>query len=340
MIAYATDVEALGTTALRWARSSPHPAGQRPGQHRTSLAAVPRLHGGRSGPWAGGRPSAVAATMFVRRAKLFRGGARPGPRPRARLGRAAATGLLGERRNSRGAPASAAWRPDSCPSGRLGLRRRRQHPTRLTPWAILGGDLLLAAPVWWYAMRTPRFLPLHSCRPRRSAGWSVGEAFYFFLTPVLLGWAIHQVAPAWFDARAGLVALLVAIPISWPATHRVRPVFALGLGQPPWERRHGNIGMGWSGSGPCSPLPCCGPHSTIGSSETMAAGTPWRLYGPRWTSSLPVPCFSARPPMRPSWDPGPGAVGYDSCRSALAAGLWRSVAVSGTAPLVRGGSGS
>jgi len=70
------------------------------------------------------------------------------------------------------------------------------------------------------------------------AGWSVGEAFYFVLTPFLLGWAVHGLASAWFNERPGHVALIIAIPYLGAGYQRNRPIFALvgaaALGTAAW----------------------------------------------------------------------------------------------------------
>ncbi|MEO7986271.1 MAG: DUF2339 domain-containing protein [Gemmatimonadales bacterium] len=89
-----------------------------------------------------------------------------------------------------------------------------------THWVTLVAAVILAAPVWWHGLRSPRVLPIHM-RPleplpatgtAEPLGWSAGEAFYFFVTPFLLAWALHASAPGRFDATPGLVALVVAIP--------------------------------------------------------------------------------------------------------------------------------
>ena len=64
------------------------------------------------------------------------------------------------------------------------------------PWAILAAGILLAAPVWWYALRTTQILPLNLFPIAGVAGWSLGEVLYFFLTPVLLAWAVTVSLPA------------------------------------------------------------------------------------------------------------------------------------------------
>jgi uncharacterized membrane protein len=101
-------------------------------------------------------------------------------------------------------------------------------------WPILLAGLILSAPVWWFALRRPRLLPLSLLPPAHpepgtgaAPGWSLGEAFYFFTTPVLLGWAVHQLAPERLDELAGLVALIVGLPYLLAGYLKPRPVFAL-----------------------------------------------------------------------------------------------------------------
>jgi hypothetical protein len=111
------------------------------------------------------------------------------------------------------------------------------------PWAILLAGLVLAAPVWWYALHTTRILPLQLFPAADVPGWSVGEAFYFLVTPVLLGWAIHGLAPRWFDDEPGAVPLLVAIPYLLAGYLRPRPAFALvgaaAVGYAAWQHWYG-----------------------------------------------------------------------------------------------------
>lgn len=100
-------------------------------------------------------------------------------------------------------------------------------------WATLGAAIVLAAPVWGHGLRSPRVLPIH-LRPLEpapsdgadGAGWSVGEAFYFFVTPLLLAWAVRAAAPGRFDDTPGLVALVVAIPYLLVGYLRPLPPFA------------------------------------------------------------------------------------------------------------------
>jgi hypothetical protein len=95
------------------------------------------------------------------------------------------------------------------------------------PWAILLAGVVLALPVWWYALRSISVLPRQPGEAPGMAGWSAGEAIYFLLTPLLLGWAVRGLDPRWFDANPGLVALIVGIPYLVAGYQRPRPAFAL-----------------------------------------------------------------------------------------------------------------
>jgi uncharacterized membrane protein len=108
-------------------------------------------------------------------------------------------------------------------------------------WAVLLAGLVLAAPVWWYALRTERWWLGRPGEP--AANWSFGEVLYFLLTPALLGWALHQVAPAWFNDRPGMVPLLVAIPYLIAGYEKPRHAFAVvgaaALGLAVWQHYDG-----------------------------------------------------------------------------------------------------
>ena len=93
-------------------------------------------------------------------------------------------------------------------------------------WPVFAAGLGLSAPVWWHALRHPKVLPFRS-GAGTAVGWSLGEALYFFTTPVLLGWAAYGLAPDRFDRVPGLLSLLVAIPYLIAGYVRPRPPFAL-----------------------------------------------------------------------------------------------------------------
>ncbi len=98
-------------------------------------------------------------------------------------------------------------------------RRLDQH------WPVLAAGIVLSLPVWWHGLRRPRIFPLRVASSE--GGWSLGEALYFFTTPVLLAWAAYGLAPDRFDRDPGLLPLLIAIPYLVAGYQRVRPPFAL-----------------------------------------------------------------------------------------------------------------
>jgi uncharacterized membrane protein len=78
-------------------------------------------------------------------------------------------------------------------------------------WPTFLAGALLAAPVWWQALRRPVWQPLRLFG-KAPEGWSLGEALYFVATPWLLGWAVRTLAPDTFAAHPGLDAFAVAVP--------------------------------------------------------------------------------------------------------------------------------
>ena len=124
----------------------------------------------------------------------------------------------------------------------VGLRERWWETRFL---AFSGGWVLLAAASERMGLTGRYCSPGSACRRRsggtrsgtreccrsgrgraRPGGWSLGEALYFFTTPVLLGWAAYGLAPDRFDRVPGLLGLLVAIPYLMAGYVRPRPPFA------------------------------------------------------------------------------------------------------------------
>jgi hypothetical protein len=103
---------------------------------------------------------------------------------------------------------------------------------------LLAAALLLAAPVWWHGFRSPRFFADGSIPHLRQFQWSLGEAFYFLMTPLLVAWALERQAPALFASERGLLPLLIALPYLAAGYLRVRPAFAavgmVALGTAMW----------------------------------------------------------------------------------------------------------
>ncbi len=94
-------------------------------------------------------------------------------------------------------------------------------------WAVLVAGLILSAPVWWHGLRRPQVFPLHLGPQGESTGWSAGEALYFFTTPILLGYAVHNLDVARVDHQPWLAPLIVAVPYVVAGYLRVRPAFAV-----------------------------------------------------------------------------------------------------------------
>jgi uncharacterized membrane protein len=94
-------------------------------------------------------------------------------------------------------------------------------------WPVVAAGIILSAPVWWHALRSPRVFPLHLGPQAPGPGWSLGEALYFFSTPGLLAWAIYGLAPDAFDDAPGLLPLVIAVPYLLAGYLRLRPAFAL-----------------------------------------------------------------------------------------------------------------
>ncbi len=101
-------------------------------------------------------------------------------------------------------------------------------------WPTLAGGIVLTAPVWWRALRAQTVWP---------EGRGFGDSFYFYLSPLLLSAALHEVAPLELDQHPGLVPALVAIPYLVAGLSAVRRPFAcvaaLALGSAALLEWHG-----------------------------------------------------------------------------------------------------
>ena len=200
MIAFAIDVEALGTTAALGAFFAPLLLGRNQSNPDLLLLYLACMAAGLG---------LVAArknwrlTMFVVALSYF-GLAYSGAADRATPWVVLLYGVLGGSLGIHVGLAERWWETRFLSFGGgwtflVAASSRLEHP-----WAILLAGLLLAAPVWWYALRATQILPLHLAPGSEEAGWSVGEAIYFLLTPFLLGWAVRGLSPAWFDSHRGL----------------------------------------------------------------------------------------------------------------------------------------
>jgi hypothetical protein len=210
--------------------------------------------------------------------------------------------------------------------------------TRLDqPWAILAAGLLLAAPVWWHALRSSQIFPLHLSPSQGVPGWSLGEAFYFLLTPFLVGWALYGVGEGWFDARPGALALIIALPYLFAGYHRARPVFALvgaaALGVAAWQHWSG-VELVWALLA-LTVLWAASDHVfRREDGRWYALATLWATLDQLFTGAL-----LARPSSEPAFL-GPWALalwGAAAVTATLGRGLWRSVTSTNLAPLIQGG---
>jgi uncharacterized membrane protein len=203
-------------------------------------------------------------------------------------------------------------------------------------WTVLPAGLLLAAPVWWYALRSNRPLLPPGLIPPDQSGWSPGEALYFVTTPFLLGWAVRQVAPYWFDAHPGLVALLIAIPYLITGYSGARPAFALvgaaALDIAAWQHWHG-VTRVWAMLALVLLWSALDHRFKREDGRWYALVTLWaalhQLLGEGMTGrSVADPAFVGGWAMA-VW-------GTAAVTIALAAGLWRGIATSSTGPLIPG----
>ena len=203
-------------------------------------------------------------------------------------------------------------------------------------WAILLAGLVLAAPVWWSALRTDRELSLQTSGSTSPAGWSFGELLYFLLTPVLLGWAMYQISPRWFDQNPGLVSLIVSAPYLIAGYHRRRPAFALvgaaAMGLAVWQHWSG-VGRVWGLLGLAILWAVLDHRLNRDDGRWYALAMLWaalqQLFGDAlYRRTAADPAFVGRFALA-MW-------GTAIASAALAAGLWRRTGAA-TSPLIQGG---
>jgi uncharacterized membrane protein len=332
MIAYAIDVEALGTTAALGAFFAPLLLGRNYADADLLLLYLACMAAGLG---------LVAArrrwrqTMFVVALSVF-GIAYVGSADRGNPWGVLAYGVLGGSTGIYLGLRERWWETRflSFSGGWTFVAGAGQHLHH--SWAVLAAGLVLAAPVWWYALRTDRPLLPRVVSRDAPPSWSPGEAFYFLATPLLLGWAVHQLAPRWFDDHQGMVALLIGIPYLLTGYQRPRPAFALigaaALDVAAWQH--------WSGVSRVWALLvlvllwCALDHQfQRPDGRWYALGTLWaalqQLFGDALARRTAADAaFTGRWPVA-LWGTAAVMVG-------LAAGLWRRSAQSSVGPLVQG----
>ncbi|MFL5402191.1 MAG: DUF2339 domain-containing protein [Gemmatimonadales bacterium] len=331
MLAYAIDVEALGTTAALGAFFAPILLGRNYANadllllYLACMAAGLGLVASRRG-W--------RLTMFVIAVSFFGvayGGAADRGTPWAVLlygviGGSAGIhiGLRERWWETRLLSFTGGWTFVAAASDRLG------HP-----WAILFAGIVLATPVWLYALRSGPVLPLRS-PGSTEPGWSLGEALYFLLTPVLLGWAVHPLAPKWFAAEPGAVAALVAIPYLIAGYQRPRPAFALvgaaAAGLAAWQHWDG-VARVWALLALAIVWAALDHLLDRRDGRWYALGTLWAALDQLFTGAM-ARRTAADPAFVGSW--AVALWGVVVTTAGLAAGLWRQGGDVTAAPLVRG----
>jgi uncharacterized membrane protein len=203
------------------------------------------------------------------------------------------------------------------------------------PWAILLAGIVLAAPIWWYALKSERIFPIQATLGAGAPGWSVGEALYFLLTPFLVGWAVDGLAPRWFDAHPGMVALIVAVPYLLTGYLRPRPIFAVvaagALGIAVWHH--------WEGVERVWPLlalallwAALDHRLNRNDGRWYAVATLWPALNQLFTDAM-VQRTAADSAFVGSW--ALALWGSVAVTVGLAAGLWKVTSPAGPGPVVR-----
>ena len=204
-----------------------------------------------------------------------------------------------------------------------------------SPWAVLLGGIVLAAPVWWFALHSDLSLPLPRLQGSPLPARSLGEIIYFFLTPFLLGWAVHGVAPLWFDRHEGMVALIVAVPYLIAGYLRPRPMFAVvaagALGVAVWHHWDG-VERVWALLALAVLWAALDHRLNREDGRWYALATLWAALDQLFTGAA-TQRTAADPAFVGSW---PLALwGAAAVSVALAARLWRVGPASGAGPVVR-----
>lgn len=87
---------------------------------------------------------------------------------------------------------------------------------------VAAGGILLTAPIWWHAWRSPAVWP-----DRAADAGDHTETLYFYATPLWLAWAVAQAAPAWFARHDWVAPLAVSLPYLAAGFARPRVPFAV-----------------------------------------------------------------------------------------------------------------
>lgn len=90
------------------------------------------------------------------------------------------------------------------------------------------GAVVLTAPVWWRALTSSTVWP--DAPEEDHDQTSLIESCYFYLSPILVGYALYPVWPVTFAAHDGLVPLLIALPyLALGFGTRHRPFAVVGV---------------------------------------------------------------------------------------------------------------
>lgn len=96
-------------------------------------------------------------------------------------------------------------------------------------WPTLLGGVVLTIPVWWRALTAESVWPGRPGTDDGRPAVTFADSFYFYLSPILLGFAAYQIAPDTFDRHPGLIPALVALPyLAAGLTAERRPFAVVG----------------------------------------------------------------------------------------------------------------
>ena len=342
MIAYAINVEALGTTAALGAFMAPVLLGS-DDANAEPAAALPREHGRRARP---GRGAARLAAHHVRgRRELFRRGSRGRERRRRADGAAALRRDRRDRGTLRRPPRAVVGDPVAHLLRRLGAAGGGRATGWRPHWPVFVAALVLSGAGLVARAAASRVLPIRfgagspAGGPGAAEGWSAGEALYFFTTPLLLAWARLRAGARSLRRRPRVCSRC------WSRCPICSPGICGGAGlvrpdrvppRPPSRPRPS--GTAPPRSGRCSRSRCSGRHL-----DHPLGRTDGRWYGVlTWLLAAAAPVqrrASGAPPADAAFV-GPWALalwGVTAVALALAAGLIKAEPKEGEARLVRAG---